>query len=101
MFDQLWQLIRRSHATEAVLALDQVRTVAGAQAIHTAESNGLRRGIVLRACERRIAQLRGEDETKAASTLIAQGEAVEKPPAGRIVAAVGYGRPHPRRFMND
>lgn len=86
------------------MALDQVQTLAGALAIRSAERAGLARPIVMRAADRRIAELRGEDDPMRVQ-LVAEGAAVETErlaweaarqptPDGtpRIVEAVGRGR---------
>ena len=96
---QLDEMLRRSEVNEIALALDKVQTVEGAVEIHKAETVGLRRGAVLRLAERRVAQLRGEQAPGDSTILIAQGDAIETPPA-RIVEAVGFGRNHRKRFQH-
>ncbi|MBK9497056.1 MAG: hypothetical protein IPO08_21595 [Xanthomonadales bacterium] len=82
------------------MALDAVRTLTGALRIRAAERAGLARPAVLRAADRRIAELRGED-APAPVQLVAEGRGVDaderaweaaRAPQTRIVEAVGRGR---------
>lgn len=92
--------MRRVSPLAARLALDQVQTLRGALAIRAAERAGLARPGVLRAADKRVAELRGED-APAPERLVVQAEAAEtariaweaaRSPQTRIVEAVGRGR---------
>lgn len=78
--DAEFTAILRRHRTKTVLlAIEGVRTIAGAMRLHAAERDGRARRIILRQCERRVAELRLEQRRKAATTLIAKGEAHDRP----------------------
>ncbi len=92
--------VRDASVVAVRMACDQVQTIAGALRLRAAELAGRCRPVVLRAVDRRIAELRGEDPATP-TRLVAQGRAVDadekaweaaRAPQARIVAAVGRGR---------
>jgi hypothetical protein len=74
---QFAEQIRAQSVECLLLAIEKVETLQGAMNIYGAESEGKRRRFVLRAAERRIAQLRGEEPKGQRSQLIVEARVVE------------------------
>lgn len=85
----LEQVLRRAPEFTVRLAVEHVRTLSGAYNLHKAERDGLARPAILRAIERKIAELGGEESPRSKKSILeVHGEA-------RIVEAVGRGKRHP------
>ena len=72
-------IIRRAPEIAVRLALEQVQTVSGAHRILAAEQAGLCRAGVLRAAERRIAELESSGAKAQKARIVASVELIEKP----------------------
>lgn len=73
---QFVEQLRHAPAIDVAMGASQVKTIKGAHYLHRCERAGLNRDLVLRAIERRCAELGGEIPERA-RRLIVQAEAVE------------------------